>query len=74
MFAFDFNRFRTIENSVCLVTTRDLRKARRLATRSVISKPDAANDDQRHRKQIIIKQWSGAEKLNLDKQGWHQVR
>ena len=35
---FDFNRYRTDEKFVCPITTRDLQKARRSASRSIIAK------------------------------------
>ena len=63
MSVFDFNRYRTGDNSIPLATTRDLQKARRSASRSVIRKSklqffrhETANElrTSRHEDEVLI--------------------
>ena len=47
MSAFDFNRYRTVENPSSCITARDLQKARRSAARSTIKKSKSATNSQK---------------------------
>ena len=48
MSAFDFNRYRTVENTSTSITARDLQKARRSAARSTIKKSKYPQNPQKH--------------------------
>ena len=48
MSAFDFNRYRTVENPSSRITARDLQKARRSAARSIIKKSKSPRHHPKH--------------------------